>query len=74
MDPETVLEKLDEAIDDCDRQSVFEHTDALIGWMQGGGFNPMDKRIGTDFRANLTRYQFRAYLEHLRAATGIENA
>lgn len=72
MDPDAALRALDKAIDDRDRQGVFEYSDALIGWMRGGGFNPMDNRIGNDWRGMFTRGEMLAYLGEINSATGIK--
>ena len=73
MDPEAALKGLDEALEVRDRQAAFELADALIGWLKGHGFNPMDNRHGIDFRAGFTRFELTRYLEDIRGATGIKD-
>lgn len=48
----------------CDRDAVYDATEALIGWCRGGGFLPFD-RDSHDWRQNLTRAEFVTYLDHL---------
>lgn len=71
MDPDACLKALDEALDNKDRESIYEYAEALIGWLTPGGYNPFDKRIGMDWRANLTLYEIKSYLGDLSRACGI---
>jgi hypothetical protein len=66
MDPNTTLALLYEAMADDDHDSIIEHCDALIGWLDRGGFVPSewdDERIPV---AAIRRKAFRDYIGLIR--------
>ncbi len=60
MDPDATLKTLDTGT----REERAEAADALIGWLEKGGFAP--GRVGSDWRRGLSRKQYLAYLRDLR--------
>lgn len=64
MDPIVALEQLDRAMfEDKDRGDVAHYADALIQWLEKGGFSPVG-RHGADWRGQLTTGEL---LSHFRA-------
>lgn len=66
MDPVATLAAFDDAIVHHDRVTVAETADALIGWLEKGGFMPCGPN-GTDWRGRLTSNQFASMLRTVRA-------
>lgn len=50
MDPFAALKNIDTALhaDQCDRDAVFDATEALIGWVRGGGFQQRVARLAAE--------------------------
>ena len=66
MDPVATLEAFDRAMMQRDRQAVAEHADALIGWLEKGGYMPVGPH-GADWRGSLTAKQLASMLREVRA-------
>jgi hypothetical protein len=66
MDPVAALEAFDRAMMERDRPAVAEHADALVGWLEKGGFKPCGPN-GTDWRGQLTTGQLASYFRTARA-------
>ena len=66
MDPYAALKNLDGALHatPCDREAIYDATEALIGWCRSGGFLPFNAE-SHDWRQHLTRTEFVTYLWHL---------
>jgi len=65
MDPCAALKGLDDAMMTRDRAAVAEYADALVGWLEKGGFMPVGP-YGPDWRGKLTSGQLTSYLRALR--------
>jgi hypothetical protein len=63
MDPTACLKSLDDAMACRERAEIAEYADAMIGWVEKGGFLP----IRPDWRGELTRHEFVCYLRDIRA-------
>jgi hypothetical protein len=66
MDPVATLEAIDTAMRNKDRAAIAEHADALIGWLERGGFMPVGPH-GTDWRGKLDRSELKSVLRWVRA-------
>jgi len=65
MDPVATLADFDRAMKTGDRQTVAETADALIGWLEKGGFMPVGP-YSPDWRGKLTSSQLASYFRAVR--------
>lgn len=66
MDPVKALEDFDRGMMNRDREAIAEAADALIEWLERGGFMPVGPH-SPDWRGKLTHPQFTSYLRAVRA-------
>lgn len=66
MDPNATLGELDKAMSCGDRPRVAELADALVGWIEKGGFLPVGPH-GSDWRGKLSAGQFASHFRAVRA-------
>lgn len=66
MDPVATLKAFDDAMSAHDRPAVAEAADALIGWLEKGGFMPCGPN-GCDWRGYLSANQLASYFRMARA-------
>lgn len=65
MDPVAALTNYDGAMVRKDREAIAQHADALIGWLEKGGYMPVGPH-STDWRGRLTPNQFASMLRQVR--------
>ena len=66
MDPVAALKLFDDAMTAHDRPAIAEAADALVGWLEKGGFMPCGPN-GADWRGKLSSSQLASYFRTARA-------
>ena len=66
VDPVATLKAFDDAMVAGDRGDVAEAADAMVGWLEKGGFMPVGPH-GADWRGSLSSNQLASYFRTARA-------